>query len=177
MQKVSHEHSHDLDDLVVDWSTTCRGSFGEAMQVAIPTSSLASEIGLKSQDPQNQNVLGPGEFIEITPLRYPRMARNSRLSPFAAVWPGKGPAVEDDYNQPDVPARLIYQELDPLDNCIRYALSYHWGESSRHDQIFLNGYFRKVTKNLAIALRQLYDLQRNSKLRRGSYIWIDALCL
>lgn len=102
------------------------------------------------------------------------------------------------------PAQTIYKSLNPYENEFRllridnldsccpsttlhtfsldaapeyYALSYHWGSTSRPLPVTINGHHRKVTKNLSIALHQLYDLKVKVRLDRDAYFWIDALCI
>jgi hypothetical protein len=53
------------------------------------------------------------------------------------------------------------------------ALSYHWGDPSNPVLIHLNSHHWEVTRNLAIALRQLQSLYETNKV----YVWIDALCI
>lgn len=51
------------------------------------------------------------------------------------------------------------------------ALSYTWGELSKHHEIFVNGSSLSITKNLLAALEQL----RHSS--KDLVIWIDAICI
>src|ERR1700730_7095187 len=60
----------------------------------------------------------------------------------------------------------------PLDQAPEYeAISYHWGDNSRTQQILLDGSWFKVTQNA-------YDaLYNRSFYARTQWVWIDSVCI